>query len=82
MDKDIPYGAINVSNDLCECCGYLGEIDTVCPVCGNDDEDKIQKLRRVTGYLSTTYKHFNKGKQAEVLDRYKHSNSLESWNRT
>lgn len=79
MDKDIPYGAINVSNDLCECCGYLGEIDTVCPVCGNDDEDKIQKLRRVTGYLSTTYKHFNKGKQAEVKDRYKHSNSMEEW---
>lgn len=82
MDKDIPYFAINVANDLCECCGYLGEIDTVCPVCGNDDEDKIQKLRRVTGYLSTTYKHFNKGKQAEVLDRYKHSNRLESWNKT
>lgn len=81
MDKDVPYFAINVVNDLCECCGYLGEIDTVCPVCGNDDEDKIQKLRRVTGYLSTTYKHFNKGKQAEVLDRYKHSNSLESWNK-
>ena len=37
----------------------------------------IQHLRRVTGYLTGDYKTaFNKGKQAEVEDRYKHSKKL------
>ena len=72
MDKDIPYFAINVPNDTCEDCGYTGEIPNKCPKCGSDD---IKRLRRVTGYLTSDYKTaFNKGKQAEVEDRIKHSN--------
>lgn len=74
MDKDIPYFALNVPNDLCQDCGYTGLIDDVCPQCGGK---VIQRLRRVTGYLTGDYKTaFNKGKQAEVEDRYKHSNKL------
>jgi ribonucleoside-triphosphate reductase len=74
MDKDIPYFAINVPNDLCTKCGYTGVIGNECPMCGGTD---IQRLRRVTGYLTGDYKTaFNKGKQAEVEDRYKHSNKL------
>ena len=74
MDKDIPYFAINVPNDLCTKCGYTGVIGNECPMCGGQD---IQRLRRVTGYLTGDYKTaFNKGKQAEVEDRYKHSNKL------
>jgi ribonucleoside-triphosphate reductase len=74
MDKDIPYFAINVPNDLCLNCGYTGVIGNNCPMC---DGDKIQRLRRVTGYLTGDYKTaFNPGKQAEVEDRYVHSKKL------
>ena len=71
MDKDIPYFAINVPNDMCSC-GYIGDIPNECPKCGASGKD-IKRLRRVTGYLSTTYENFNLGKQAEVKDRTKHS---------
>ena len=46
MDKDIPYFAINVPCDTCLECGYTGEFNNTCPVCGSDH---IQQLRRVTG---------------------------------
>lgn len=46
MDKDIPYFAINVPNDLCMDCGYTEEIGDACPMCGSKN---IQRLRRVTG---------------------------------
>lgn len=69
MDKDTPYFAVNVPVDCCLDCGYQDEINDECPECGGDN---IQQLRRVTGYLSTTWKHFNKGKQEEVKDRVKH----------
>lgn len=71
MTKDIPYFAVNVPVDSC-CnpdCGYTGEFNDRCPKCGCED---IMQLRRVTGYLSTDYRHFNKGKQMEVEDRVKH----------
>ena len=74
MDKDIPYFAINIPNDTCLNCGWTGEIEEKCPECGSD---KIQHLRRVTGYLTGDYKTaFNIGKQQEVEQRYKHSNKL------
>lgn len=70
MDKDVPYFAINVPNDTCLECGYTGEFNNCCPVCGSEN---IQQLRRVTGYLTGNYKTaFNKGKQAETEDRVKH----------
>jgi ribonucleoside-triphosphate reductase len=70
MDKDIAYFAINVPIDTCRDCDYQGVIDHECPKCGSHN---IQRLRRITGYLSGDYKeHFNKGKQMEVEDRYKH----------
>lgn len=74
MDKDIPYFAINVPNDMCNNCGFTDELNDECPQCGCSD---IRRLRRVTGYLTGNYKTaFNKGKQAEVEDRYKHSKKL------
>ena len=74
MDKDIPYFAINIPNDTCMECGWTGEIGDECPECGSTD---IQRLRRVTGYLTGNYTTaFNKGKIAEVEDRYKHSKKL------
>ena len=70
MDKDIPYFAINVPNDTCLECGYTDELNDECPICGSED---IQRLRRVTGYLTGNYTTaFNKGKQQEVEMRVKH----------
>lgn len=70
MDKDIPYFAINVPNDTCLSCGYTDELGSTCPECGGTD---IQRLRRVTGYLTGNYTTaFNKGKQQEVEMRVKH----------
>lgn len=70
MDKDIPYFAINVPNDTCLSCGYTDEIGNSCPVCSGEN---IQRLRRVTGYLTGNYTTaFNKGKQQEVEMRVKH----------
>lgn len=75
MDHDIPYFAINVPNDTCMSCGYCDEINEACPMCGSKN---IQRLRRVTGYLTGNYTTaFNKGKQQEVELRTKHSQS--SW---
>lgn len=71
MDKDIPYFAINVPNDTCLQCGYTDEINKECPMCGSSN---IQRLRRVTGYLTGNYTTaFNFGKQQEVEMRTKHS---------
>ena len=75
MDHDIPYFAINVPNDTCLNCGYTGEINDVCPMCGGTE---IQQLRRVTGYLTGNYTTaFNLGKQDEVHNRVKHVGELE-----
>ncbi len=76
MDHDIPYFAINVPNDQCLDCGFTGEFDCECPACHSQN---IMQLRRVTGYLTGNYKTaFNKGKQAEVSMRYKHSRSIKN----
>ena len=77
MDKDIPYFALNVPNDLCLDCGYTGEINDTCPMCGGQS---IQRLRRVTGYLTGDYKTaFNLGKQQETEMRFKHSTLLRGY---
>ena len=74
MDHDIPYFAINVPNDTCLDCGYTGEFDTTCPVCNSKH---IQRLRRVTGYLTGDFETaFNPGKVAETKMRYQHTKRL------
>lgn len=71
MEHDIPYGAINMPLNRCKRCDEpiydesLGE----CPKCGCEE---IVRLGRITGYLSTTVEHFNKGKRQEFSDRVKH----------
>lgn len=74
MDHDIPYFAFNFPLDECTQCGYSGEIpEEGCPQCGCPDEG-INRLRRVTGYITSDYRRaFNKGKQAEVRARVKHT---------
>ena len=74
MNHDIPYFAVNTPNDLCDDCGYQGEIGETCPQCGSTN---IKRLRRVTGYLTGDYKTaFNLGKQDEVKDRVKHNKEV------
>lgn len=69
-NERIPYFAINFPIDTCNHCGFSGEIEEYCPVCGSDD---IKRLRRVTGYITTDYRKFNKGKISETNDRVKHT---------
>ena len=70
MDKDIPYFAINVPNDMCNDCGFTDDMNDTCPECGSHN---IRRLRRVTGYLTGDYRSaFNLGKQQEVEMRVKH----------
>ena len=76
MDHDVPYFAINVPNDTCLDCGYTGEFNDKCPICGSH---YIQQLRRVTGYLTGNYKTaFNWGKQKETEERVKHTGRMET----
>lgn len=71
MDKDVPYFAINVPNDICADCGYTDEINDECPMCGSAN---IRRLRRVTGYLTGDYTTaFNEGKQEEVSLRFRNA---------
>ena len=70
QELDIPYLAFNFPIDTCNDCGYQAEFDDECPECGSQN---ITQLRRVTGYLSSDYRRFNDGKQAEVKERVKHS---------
>lgn len=74
MEHDIPYGAFNVPSDQCKDCHYQGyiPIGSPCPKCGAPS-DHIDRLRRVTGYLTGNYTTaFNEGKQDEVKDRVIH----------
>lgn len=69
MDHDIPYFATNIPIDTCMDCGYTDELNETCPQCGSKN---IQRLRRVTGYLTGDYKTaFNVGKQQETEQRIK-----------
>ena len=72
MDNDIPYFAINVPIDTCTSCGYQDDIEgDTCPKCGGKN---IQRLRRVTGYITGDYTTaFNYGKQKEVEMRVRHN---------
>ena len=77
MDKDIPYFALNLRNDTCLDCGYTEEFNDHCLECGSKN---IQQLRRVTGYLTGSYKTaFNYGKQKETEDRFQHTKLTEGW---
>lgn len=70
MDKDVPYFAVNVPNDMCMSCGYTDEIGDECSMCKCRE---IRRLRRVTGYLTGSYiEAFNEGKKQEVEMRVKH----------
>ncbi|MFT8872363.1 MAG: anaerobic ribonucleoside-triphosphate reductase [Sporolactobacillus sp.] len=72
MADDISYFAMNVQIDTCRACSYQGIIDHECPRCGSTD---IERLRRITGYLTGSVERMNEGKQREVADRVKHTDA-------
>lgn len=71
----IGYGAINHPVDTDPECGYQGIIGDTCPMCGRTEskDNKFKRIRRITGYLTTTLDRWNNAKQAEERDRVKHS---------
>ena len=75
MEHDIPYLGINLSLDTCRDCGWSGEIGNRCPACRSTN---IQRLRRVTGYITESYLDaFNDGKIDETNHRVKHYGTIE-----
>jgi ribonucleoside-triphosphate reductase len=65
----VGYGGINFPVDFCKSCNLLGVInDDKCPRCVSTD---ISRVRRITGYLSTTDR-FNDAKLSELHDRFTH----------
>lgn len=81
MENDSGYFSVNFPVDQCLSCNHNGVIDSVsCPVCNSK---KIQRVRRVTGYLGvyeqildeegeTKVSGFNKGKFNECKNRVSH----------
>lgn len=79
MYNTILYAEINTKSDLCENCGFDGEMQIVddnghlswvCPKCGNKDESKMHIARRTCGYIGTQY--WNQGRTQEIKDRVLH----------
>ena len=72
MDLNIPYLAINFPINTCLNCGYVYNTDEDnCPSCGSDN---VEKLKRVTGYITGNYKTaFNEGKIQEAEQRVVHT---------
>lgn len=81
----IMYAELNSKSDLCECCGYDGEIQIVeddnkkliwkCPNCGNTDQTKMHVARRTCGYIGTQY--WNQGRTQEIKERVMHVSNPE-----
>lgn len=68
--NNVNYGAINHSVDRCINCNYEGIIEDECPKCG--EKERIDHLRRITGYLVGNTDRWNSYKLAELRDRKKH----------
>lgn len=75
----ILYAELNTKSDLCEKCGYDGEIKVIkkngkliwhCPKCGNEDQNTMHVTRRTCGYIGTQY--WNQGRTQEIADRVLH----------
>lgn len=70
--SDMGYGSINHPVDRCKVCGNTGIIDIECPICENADEDEIERIRRITGYLVGDKSKWNSAKFNEEKERVRH----------
>lgn len=78
-ESGIGFGAVNHPVDRDPVCGYTGIIGNECPRCGREESSTpFERIRRITGYLVGTLDRFNDAKKAEVRDRIKHLNCLDS----
>ncbi len=69
-NSDMGYAGINFPVDFCLGCHHTGVINQdECPSCGSTS---INRVRRITGYLSTMDR-FNDAKVAELNDRRPHT---------
>ena len=78
--ETILYAELNTKSDLCDVCGYSGEIRVVkdstgklvweCPNCGNREQARMHVARRTCGYIGTQF--WNQGRTAEIADRVLH----------
>lgn len=75
--ENIQYAEINTKSDVCDNCGYTGEIlidkekmDWYCPNCGCTDHNKLHVARRTCGYIGTNF--WNTGKTEEIAERVLH----------
>lgn len=66
---DMGYAGVNFPIDECENCAFSGIIGENCPVCGSP---YINRVRRVTGYLSYLHR-FAAGKKSEYAERIYHN---------
>jgi ribonucleoside-triphosphate reductase len=84
MYNTILYAELNSKSDICDKCGFDGEIQIVkdetgklvweCPNCKNRDQSSLHVARRTCGYIGTQF--WNQGRTAEIADRVLHlSNS-------
>ncbi|MFD2671271.1 anaerobic ribonucleoside triphosphate reductase [Marinicrinis sediminis] len=71
-EHDIGYGSINHPVDRCQCCGYEGIIEQACPRCLISEEDRISRIRRITGYLVGDLDKWNAAKRSEERQRVRH----------
>lgn len=71
-ENEIGYGSFNVPVDRCLQCGYNGVIYNECPKCNNHEEHKIERIRRITGYLVGSMDKWNSSKRNEEKNRVKH----------
>lgn len=74
-DGDLGYFTVTFSSDTCIKCHFHGIINNECPCCGNNNENEIIRVRRITGYLTgspkkSITKSWNDGKLAELRDRH------------
>ncbi len=73
MTHDISYFAMNFKLNECTDCGST-DIDEETKTCRKCGSQRINWLRRITGYLNGNYlTSFNDGKQQEVAFRKQHS---------
>ena len=76
----ILYAELNTKSDLCDVCGYSGEIRVVkdstgklvweCPNCGNREQARMHVARRTGGHNGRQF--WNRGRTAEIADRVLH----------
>ncbi len=72
MDQyNIGYGSVNHTRNRCLDCGFENADENlkVCPACGSENIDTIQ---RITGYLVGSVNNWNNAKKAELKDRVTH----------